>query len=896
MLPAAGEQAAAAFLELFAVFIKRGYGDNRGAEDLAADVGQRETPLLIFLNFTGRCRNDRIYVHLGPSRVDRQPLVVVAGISLIIIVIRVRLHIGDEHSPGQAHLRGGKPDALEFPHDFEHPGSDLAHFLRRVDSSGLEPEDLGGVGLQGNVGGTDLHGVIIVLAGLVCQVICVIQQSGHAPGRLDEYPPAAPFSKDTPLPCTGQGLKSETPVSGISLTVLPSAHPKLKKSKISKWRAAVLIGVYVIMIGHIVHWLVTGMTLSPIEPSETMYSLELGKINAGFIFFVAAILATFVFGRFVCGWGCHIVALQDLCGTMMGKIGIHPKPFRSRLLMWCPLLLAIYMFVVPTVRREILYPLFKSQGWQWWPELGDVVLLDLNGFTTKHLMVKDFWQTFPPWYIVIPFLIVCGFAVVYFLGNKAFCSYGCPYGGFFGVADKFALGKIKVSDKCEGCGHCTAVCTSNVRVHEEVRDYGQVVDPGCMKCLDCVSVCPNGALSFGFGAPNIMAAPRTVEAQVRRQTVKKQYDLSWPQEIVFFIIGLTMFFGFRSIANQIPLLMAAGLAPIGVYFVAKCWELVRHQNVRIGHMQARLKGAIKPAGVASILIAIAFVVISGWGAFVRYNLWRAEMLDGRVDAVFETVFSENYKPDPEMKARAERALRHYAIAGPRVERDGKVEQGAVGWSRVPNEYKRMAWLAAVAGDLNASERWLRIAYGVGTPTADNYTGIVRIMQIQKRPVSEQLEFLRQSIKAQPEMMEVRLALMDLLLKDGQFTTAILEADALAAERKNDGHAQHLAGLVYRAMNRGPQMLVAFSRAVELNPEVSQFHYDLAIALGTGGEMAKAEPELLKAFELDPVNPMLADTLAAFYKDLGHLDRSKEFEQIAAEIRASQPQVPVPAAK
>ena len=44
------------------------------------------------------------------------------------------------------------------------------------------------------------------------------------------------------------------------------------------------------------------------------------------------------------------------------------------------------------------------------------------------------------------------------------------------------------------------VCTSNVRVHEEIREYGGVVDPGCMKCLDCVSVCPNDALSYNCGS------------------------------------------------------------------------------------------------------------------------------------------------------------------------------------------------------------------------------------------------------------------------------------------------------------------------------------------------------------------------------------------------------------
>ena len=66
---------------------------------------------------------------------------------------------------------------------------------------------------------------------------------------------------------------TDAPAPGISLTVLPSgpvhgpvhgaaaAHPKLKKSKVAKWRAAVLIGVYVIMIAHIIQWLITGMTL-----------------------------------------------------------------------------------------------------------------------------------------------------------------------------------------------------------------------------------------------------------------------------------------------------------------------------------------------------------------------------------------------------------------------------------------------------------------------------------------------------------------------------------------------------------------------------------------------------------------------------------------------------------
>ena len=205
--------------------------------------------------------------------------------------------------------------------------------------------------------------------------------------------------------------------------------------------------------------------------------------------FLSAILATLIFGRFVCGWGCHIIALQDLCAWMMKKIGIRPKQFRSRLLVYVPIIVALYMFVWPTAYRLLAAPKDEPV----FPQF------------TNHLVTTDFWETFPPVAVAIPFLFICGFMTVYFLGAKGFCTYGCPYGGFFGIADKVAPGRIRVTDACNECGHCTATCTSNVLVHSEVKQFGMVVDPGCMKCMDCISVCPNDALYFGFGKPAIAA-------------------------------------------------------------------------------------------------------------------------------------------------------------------------------------------------------------------------------------------------------------------------------------------------------------------------------------------------------------------------------------------------------
>src|SRR5712691_3251390 len=270
----------------------------------------------------------------------------------------------------------------------------------------------------------------------------------------------------------------------------------VRKSKHSKWRAGVLIGIHALVAAHIAHFVTVGRTLSPVEPSESAYTIELGYVKAGFIFFALALLGTLIFGRFFCGWGCHIVALQDLCGWIMKKLGVRPRPFRSRLLAFVPLGVALYMFAWPTLRRLAFG---DSAG-------------PFQGFT-NHLMTNSFWQSFPGPTIAVLTFLTCGFAAVYFLGAKGFCTYGCPYGAMFGAMDYLSPGRIVVSDACEQCGHCTATCTSNVRVHEEVKLYGMVVDPGCMKCTDCISVCPKGALSFAFAKPALFKrAPATRRA------------------------------------------------------------------------------------------------------------------------------------------------------------------------------------------------------------------------------------------------------------------------------------------------------------------------------------------------------------------------------------------------
>jgi tetratricopeptide (TPR) repeat protein/ferredoxin len=397
--------------------------------------------------------------------------------------------------------------------------------------------------------------------------------------------------------CISRELKTMGVSRGLTAGVNVPGYSKtgIRKSKTGRWRGAVLIALNLFMIAHIIQWQIVGKTVSPIEPSETMYTLQKGFVNAGFIFFSLAILATLIFGRFVCGWGCHILALQDFCGWLLKKIGLHPKPFRSRLLVYVPLIAALYMFVWPVAYRFFWNPQHEP----------------LVPKFTNHLVTTNFWQTFPSVAVAIPFLFICGFMTVYFLGQKGFCTYACPYGGFFGLADKLSPGKIRVTPACNQCGHCTATCTSNVLVHAEVKQYGMVVDPGCMKCMDCVSVCPNDALYFGFGKPTLLAP--------KSDAIRRSYSVTWPEEIAGALVFLGSFLAVRGVYAMVPFLMALGYAAVTTFLTLNLWRLLRAKELSFYRFRLKSSGHIRKTGWAFGCLACLWIGLNAHTGWVRYH-------------------------------------------------------------------------------------------------------------------------------------------------------------------------------------------------------------------------------------------------------------------------------------
>lgn len=701
---------------------------------------------------------------------------------------------------------------------------------------------------------------------------------------------------------TCDGLRSSD--RAIALPVVGEVGPdgprRIRPSRMGPWRAAVLIVIHLVFVAHICQWLISGLrdgrreTLSPLEPSESMQTLEQGLVNAGFVLFAAAIICTLILGRFFCGWGCHIVALQDLCGWMMKKCGIHPKPWRSRLLLWVPLGLALYMFVWPTFRREVLAPWLaeKSPGPQGvtiytFPEhlawLGDSYSMPKF---EAHFVVEDFWATFPPWYIAVPFLLVCGFATVYFLGAKAFCTYGCPYGGFFAPADLFAPLRIRVNDNCNHCGHCTSVCTSNVRVSDEVRDFGAVVDPGCMKCLDCVSVCPNDALSLGFGAPALLTRPRSDQATLARAKALKQgrYDLTWKEEVVLLGLFLLYMRAYRGMYDSVPLLMAVGIASVGVFLTHKAWRVLRDANVRAPRWQLKKGGRATVGGRLFLLGTLLYIAVAAQGLAMWYARWQAELAYpavARIDSA--RLFSPQWQPTDPQRTAAQRIIALERFAGP-------INDGGIGFLATAESDLRLWWCSAIVGDLAGSETYLRRVLGNFEPRDDLVFALAQLMSLRKAPVSEIEAMLNGFVEAWPEHDNLRMQVAVRYIRTGRRQDA-LDLYQRAVER-NPTHVATVSSAAQLCFNLGmPERPIPWLQAaLKVRTHAPNLWEDYGTALFLAGRPSEAVEPLRTAAMLDPTPARWMD-LATVLDKIGKPEEAAKAREEARRIGGTPPTVP-----
>lgn len=694
---------------------------------------------------------------------------------------------------------------------------------------------------------------------------------------------------------------------------LPVVRPEpIRKSRISRWRAAALILIQVLIALHAAHWLSTGETVTPLEPSEAMQFSKESIINAGLIFFGLMILSTLVLGRWFCGWACHIVAIQDLASWLFNKAGLRPKPIRSPLLASVPLLAFVYMFLAPPI-----YRLLAGLG---------------TPAPALHLTTDDFWQTFPSWIPAILTLLTVGFFAVYLLGAKGFCFTACPYGGIFGVAEQLAPLRIRVTDACNGCGHCTAVCTSNVRVHEEVARYKAVVDAGCMKCLDCVSVCPNDALYYGVGKPALFtrsspaAAPQARAARRSdfclwvllaafcfaaylvfwgadqafilrpidvalagaltaltlallfffrgRSDRKRDYALG--EEAALGVLFLLAMYAFRGLYGAVAFLFALGVAAVVAYLGLQALLLMRRRQLSLHRWTLKRAGRLQPAAYGFLAAMTLLTAFGAHSAAVQFNLNDArrtqrslgELLDPNHDA--HAANPALHDPDP--AGANSPAVR--ALADRLLDRLRFVQR----WSLVPDPQLPFAIAHALRlrGDEAAWEQALQRALE-GDPGNAEACLELASHYLRTQQLAKALRWYQRYVDLRPDALDGRLSLGLLQTAAGDFTAAQATYEVALSRLGERPELYVNYGLLEAQRGNLPAAIARLNRAVQLAPDLLSARLALCQALLATGRSAAAINQAEAALRISPndVDARILIAQAAISSSPPDLARARE---------------------
>lgn len=625
------------------------------------------------------------------------------------------------------------------------------------------------------------------------------------------------------------------------------------EDKYSRRRVIVLVLVHIAVGLHILHWKQTGRTVAPLELNEVVYTFAVGIVTAGFLLLVAATIASAIFGRYFCSWACHIIAWQDLFHWLLGKFGIKLRPLRSRALRLVPFIAALYMFAAPLVARMIAersWPSFHLRS-------------DAEGWAS--LVTSDFWRNLPGGWITLATLGTCGFVIVYALGSRAFCTTVCPYGALFAAADRVAPGRLISQGNCSGCARCTRVCSSHIKVHQEIADFGMIVDKDCLRDLDCMAVCPNENIRFGWTTPPLLRDALT------RRGLTRRFDLTLGEELLLVGACAAAFFALRGLYDALPFLLSIALAVVFAGLVVLLARVVRRRDSHFQKFDLVRAGRVRTGGVVFAGFSGGLVALILHSGYVRWHEFGGQRALAEAEATGS-------------KAALAEAREHVDA----VRRWGLFDSRA---ARL-----RQARVAELAGDLAAAEKVL-VELDRSKPN-DRFVvlPLARVWNALGRP-ADAAGVLDRGLAAVPEIQHDRADVVQYLsdvhalrgeiaAQAGELELArqhLVEACELAPR---SALAQYQLGVVWGALGDKAKAKACFARSVELAPNDVDALNNLGFLLLDEGALTEAEAHLRRAVTVAPSMAMAHFNLGRALLALGRTDDARRELKAACELDAS----------
>lgn len=647
----------------------------------------------------------------------------------------------------------------------------------------------------------------------------------------------------------------------------------MKHKPYEKWRIATLVGVHLLFVAHFVHWKLKGRTLAPLEFNEVLYTIHQGIVTAGFVLMAVVMVATLILGRFFCSWGCHILALQDAAGWIMDKLRIKRQPIRSRTLIWVPIGVMFYLFIWP----QLLH-LWHGVG----PEAIRVV--EASGSRWSSFTTDDMWRNLPPPGVAVFTFFVCGFLIVYLLGSRGFCFQACPYGALFGLADQLAPGRIVLAKDCSQCGLCTRACSSDILVHRELAMYGMVTNPRCLKDLDCVAVCPENAVQYGFRKPPLFRKGQPMGAYRGRFGNSLAEDLFLAGA---FVVAMPIF---RGLYDKVPFLLAVALALCSAYVLLLGWRMARRSAFQVRGITLRMDGDLRPAGrvFAAGLMAVGLFMVHS--AVVQYHtvVGKAAFLQlamqadqGGLDATRVEAAVRHYEAALalglwEPMDRRQELASLYVQQGRSIEAKTLLE-GMI--AQDPTHVEARHHLAALSqrqGDAHlAAQHWLA-ALEQGRERSGGRSrellvqsalGLGRWHEGGGRPEEARSAYAKglERVSGEPPLLIALAAVESRMGLDGQaiahYTEALRIGGATPMLHNN-------LGALYLRMGQPEKALPHYRALAEVMPGDARVRYTLGVLLARRGDTDYALQHLTAAARLAPRDARTGEALAMLEAQMG----------------------------